>query len=647
MPQIARILLVEPEQALRRSLDLALDGAGYEVASVADDLAASALLHDGLHPDIVLVAASLSEETKSLRALAPFSLCLRIGTALGNPSSESADVADCSPEPEEVVEKVEEMLLGHSIRYVNEDRSRSLDLVSRLANAMPRATNLEERIETLTHAFDAFFGVHGTLVRHRESRRAAMVEANRGLSDATTSAIVQEIERRSSERGVRPFLTEIPVDGVPITVACVAIQLGDDGVDLALVLERRPSTRGRADALMSVIGSVMRAATNAERLRWAESAVDGFRSGFEGLLRLSRRFASHESFDDLTKAVFSAMRRDLAVTRVAFYTRRDSSQGLLDLRAATGFDSSALDRLGLSSFHGIGKATFESKVAVRLSTLTGDAVPQEFRKLFESGLHWSVPIFAGTERYGLLLFGGGSESDGRLVDTASHSLDAIAIACGLAFENLDRLSRLRESREGAWRSLVAALELRRPGDKGHSDRVAGHAARIGRAIGLSSRALDELELAARLHDVGKIHSSGEDAAGRRSHPIRGSQVLSSGGLSEELLQGIEQHHERWDGAGSPYGLRASGIHLNARIIAVANAYDHLRHDAQDAVSRDEALHRLALGAGLTLDPGIVAVFSSEIDRNPDRRGADPSEGHPHARPPRTGAPGSRESVPEF
>jgi HD-GYP domain-containing protein (c-di-GMP phosphodiesterase class II) len=405
-------------------------------------------------------------------------------------------------------------------------------------------------------------------------------------------------------------------------VACVAIQLGDEGVDLALVLERRPSTRGRADALMNVIGSVMRAATLAERLRATESATDGLRAGFEGLVSMSRSFATQESFGDLATEVFTALRRDLAVTRAAFYTRRDASQGLLDLRAATGFDPSNLDRLGLSSFHGIGKAAFASVAVARLASMSGDAVPQEFRKLFDSGLHWVVPILAGSERYGLLFFGGGPESEGRLGDKASHALGAISVACGLAFENLDRVSRLRESRVGAWRSLVAALELRRPEDRGHSDRVAGHVVRVGRAIGLTPRALDELELAARLHDVGKIDSKGDEAAERRSHSIRGSQILSKSALSDDVLKGVEQHHERWDGAGFPYGLRTEGIHVNARIIAVANAYDHWRNDTSGALNREEALHRLQLGAGLTLDPGIVAVFSSDIDRNPDRRGAD-------------------------
>jgi len=620
MPQIARILLVEPDEALRGALDRALDDAGYEVASVADPPSAQALLHDGLRPDVLVVDDGGAGALEALAALAPGAVCLPFrGNAHTELPAEPSDVTTLDPET--VVERVEEMLLGRALPYVIDDRSKSLDLASRLGSAMPRAQSVEERIEILTHGFDAFFGVRGTLVLHRSPDREEGVEANRGLSEKVVNRIVGEIERRSSRRGLRPFLTELTIDGAPSIVAALAVQWGPHGVDLALVLERGPSTPGRADALMNVVGTVMRTASFGERLSRSESELDRLGTRFERLVSMSTEFSDARAIGDLADALFAMLRGEFAVTRAALYTWRDSTRAFLDLRASIGFDASILDRLGLSSFHGVGRAVFEAPGAVQLSSANVEGAAHELRKFAEAALHWAAPIATGTDRQGLLFFGAAPESANRLESSSLHFLAAMCSACGLAIESIDRLACNRGSREGAWRSLIAALDLGYPGDRGHSNRVADHAKRMGQVLGMVHDEFDDLALSARLHDVGKIGTATAEAASvRRSHPIRGSQVLSGASLSTRVLQGVEQHHERWDGAGFPYGIRREEIHTNARIIAVANAYDRMRHDPREPLDRETALHRLELMAGLSLDPGLVAVFSSDLGRNPDRRG---------------------------
>jgi HD-GYP domain-containing protein (c-di-GMP phosphodiesterase class II) len=110
----------------------------------------------------------------------------------------------------------------------------------------------------------------------------------------------------------------------------------------------------------------------------------------------------------------------------------------------------------------------------------------------------------------------------------------------------------------------------------------------------------------------------------RIHPIRGSQILSRSKPVAEVIQAVEQHHERYDGRGQPYGLRGEGIHLFGRIIAIANAYDHaLKRPGESHFAKD-ALRRLQRGAGLLYDPGLVALFLTEMERNP----VSPPEGRP-------------------
>ena len=117
----------------------------------------------------------------------------------------------------------------------------------------------------------------------------------------------------------------------------------------------------------------------------------------------------------------------------------------------------------------------------------------------------------------------------------------------------------------------------------HSRSVAEISVRVGRELRLVKRALELLELAAIVHDLGKIVVPAEIIAkpgaldesewrAMRSHPAAGAELLEPCAAPPEVLAIVRSHHERWDGAGYPDGLKGSEIPLGARIIAVADAY---------------------------------------------------------------------------
>ncbi|EYB67898.1 metal dependent phosphohydrolase [Deinococcus phoenicis] len=155
---------------------------------------------------------------------------------------------------------------------------------------------------------------------------------------------------------------------------------------------------------------------------------------------------------------------------------------------------------------------------------------------------------------------------------------------------LDSRDDWRQTARQITSALVEAVESREFDALGHGQAVADTAMRLGRAVGLVERELEELWYAAMLHDIGKLH----DEAG---HAQVGANFLHGVPHLAQAQKAIRHHHERWDGQGDPDRLVGEDIPLYARILAVANASVRLG-DPQ----------RLKAQAGQSLDPRLVGLL---------------------------------------
>jgi len=169
--------------------------------------------------------------------------------------------------------------------------------------------------------------------------------------------------------------------------------------------------------------------------------------------------------------------------------------------------------------------------------------------------------------------------------------------------------------------LVSAMEAREPAMPNHSITVAKYSVEIGRQMNWSEEDVRYLELAALLHDVGKIwipesvlNKEGaltkQDTDELKKHPLYGAQILESSDSLKEIAPWVYYHQERWDGAGYPEGLAGEDIPIAARIVAVAEAYSAMLSGtaARGPMTADGALMELQTEAGLEFDPHIVEVF---------------------------------------
>ena len=189
-------------------------------------------------------------------------------------------------------------------------------------------------------------------------------------------------------------------------------------------------------------------------------------------------------------------------------------------------------------------------------------------------------------------------------------------------ENLNQmLEVLYQNYRATLRALAGALEARDVETAGHSDRVVAYALRLGRELGLAHTELIALEQGALLHDIGKIGVPDsillkrgpldqEEWVKMREHIRHGLCIISGIDFLKGATSVVAQHHEKFDGSGYPENLRGEQIHINARIFAVADAFDAITSDRpyRAAASYAEAHDELVKHSGRHFDPLVVKAF---------------------------------------
>ncbi len=166
--------------------------------------------------------------------------------------------------------------------------------------------------------------------------------------------------------------------------------------------------------------------------------------------------------------------------------------------------------------------------------------------------------------------------------------------------------------------LLEAIDFHIPEKRGHSKRVARYSNIIARGINMPEDEKKRLYFASLLHDVGflKIHS---DEAFRKEefmrHPSVGYEMIKPINFYEDIALFILHHHERYDGYGYPSKLQGEGIPLEARIIAIAEAFDAMVSTTsyRVPVSFQEAVEELKRKAGTQFDQELVEIFVSNIE----------------------------------
>ena len=186
--------------------------------------------------------------------------------------------------------------------------------------------------------------------------------------------------------------------------------------------------------------------------------------------------------------------------------------------------------------------------------------------------------------------------------------------------------RIEEMNMEVVSALAEAIDAKDTYTNGHSSRVAKYSKMIAAKAGFSESEQNEIYMMGLLHDVGKIgvpdevinktaRLTDEEYEMIKTHPVIGSKILGSIKENPRLAIGARSHHERYDGSGYPDGLAANGIPIEARIIAVADAYDAMtsRRSYRSIMPQENVRSEIEKGMGTQFDPNFAKIMIGLID----------------------------------
>jgi len=294
----------------------------------------------------------------------------------------------------------------------------------------------------------------------------------------------------------------------------------------------------------------------------------------------------------------------------------------LFFEVALGGKGESLKEIRLARGQGIAGSVAETGVAVIVNDTQSD--PRFFRgadakSTFRTRNMVCVPLKTKDKVIGVLQTI--NKRRGLFDDEDCRVLSALANQVAIAVENANLYQELKDAFHGTAQALAETIEKRDPYTGGHTQRVMKYSLAIGKTMGLAEKELEELKLAAILHDIGKIgirdsillkngRLDKDEMEAMNRHAEFGSEILEHVKQLKGVIPGVRGHHEKYDGTGYPDCLHGTDIPIIARIIAVADTFDAMTTDRpyRKGLSVNTAVGELRKCSGTQFDGAVVETF---------------------------------------
>lgn len=355
------------------------------------------------------------------------------------------------------------------------------------------------------------------------------------------------------------------------------------------------------------------------------------------LYEMSRALGSTLDLDSLVDATLDAALRSFSVDS-GYLVLRDPASGEFKLRSWRGTADPEPDERAVRSSMSEWVVREGRPLIFNPPKHTGDA--ENIDAITGALAAVCVPLNSSEGVIGAIAVGSRDRS-ARFSSDDVRLLSTIANHLTISIGNTELFASLQDAYLATVRSLAAAVDAKEPYMRGHSERVAVYARATAEKMGMSHDQRTALEMAAYLHDIGKIGISEQilrkagpldpdQMATMRHHPLIGANILRPVAFPWPIAPVVRHHHERFDGSGYPAGLRGEEIPILARVLSVTDAYEAMIADRpyRKSLTADGAVAELRRCAGTHFDPRVVEALVSvltdmdEATRGPERTDTD-------------------------
>lgn len=386
--------------------------------------------------------------------------------------------------------------------------------------------------------------------------------------------------------------------------------------------------------MRGVDGFVLKPFTQEELLGTVDRAIHRSRLKKENirlkalipLFEISKLLVTEIDLASLFKIITEVLVQEFAVDRVSLMLT-DEASGTLRIAASHGLAQDIALKARRKMGEGVAGLVLKHRKPLIISAgrHPDEEVMRAINREDMPSSSMSVPLIGKNKLFGTLNVSKFSGSPFTVSDLQIVLILSSQVVT--AMENATLYEDLRENYFRTVQALVAAVEAKDPYTRWHSTNVAKYAVAIARDVGMSPSELEEIHIAAILHDVGKIgiseliiskpeRLSPEEFDVMKDHPAHGIRILEPIGFSPTIINAIYQHHERYDGKGYPQGLAGEEITLAARILNVADTIDAMVSERpyRGTISSDDVLAELGREAGRQFDPRLSEATIRLIEK---------------------------------
>lgn len=344
------------------------------------------------------------------------------------------------------------------------------------------------------------------------------------------------------------------------------------------------------------------------------------------LFEISKLLVTEIDLAHLFKIITEVLVKEFSVDRVSLMLI-DEASGTLLIRASHGLSSDVALKARRKEGEGVSGLVLKHRKPLIISAgkhPDPDVMATINRENMPAS-SMSVPLIGKNKLFGVLNV---SKFSGAPFTTSDLQIALILSSQVVtAMENASLYENLRENYFRTVQALVAAVEAKDPYTRWHSANVAKYAVSVARDMEMNPSQLEEIHIAAILHDMGKIGISEliiskptglnqEEFDIMKDHPAHGIRILEPIGFSPAIINAIYQHHERFDGKGYPQGLAGEEITLAARILNVADTIDAMVSERpyRGKISIQGVLLELEREAGGQFDPRVTESARRLIEK---------------------------------